>query len=123
MHVHSYISHEEVLTWYSKSSLLLLLTFESEIGKGNIPGKLFEYLAMNKPVIAFGHEDGDVAKILEQTEVGWNFEYQAGNEGSIKKTILGSFNSLQNPNQNHEFEKFNRESLTKRLVNLLNNIS
>jgi len=123
LYVHPYISHEDVLKWYSKSSLLLLLTFESEIGKGNIPGKLFEYLAMNKPVIAFGHEDGDVAEILEQIEVGWNFEYQAGNVGAIKKTILESFNSLQNPNQNHEFEKFNRESLTKRLVNLLDNIS
>jgi len=80
---------------------------------------------MNKPVIAFGHEDGDVAEILEQIEVGWNFEYQAGNVGAIKKTILESFNSTQNtnPNQNHEFEKFNRECLTKRLVNLLDNIS
>ena len=123
LNVHPYISHEEVLKWYSTSSLLLLLTFESEIGKGNIPGKLFEYLAMNKPVIAFGHESGDVAEILSQIEMGWNFEYQTGNVESIKKTILESFNSLPNPNQNHEFEKFNRESLTKRLVNLLDNIS
>ncbi len=121
--VHPYISHEEVLRWYSKSSLLLLLTFESEVGKGNIPGKLFEYLAMNKPVIAFGHKGGDVAEILSQSETGWNFEYQMVNVESIKKTILESFNSLPNPNENHEFEKFNRESLTKRVVNLLDNIT
>ena len=120
--MHGYITHTEVLEWYNKSSLLLLLTFNSEIGKGNIPGKLFEYLAMHKPIIAFGHKDGDVADIFQEVGNGNCFEYELENLIPVKEAILAAFERRNMTDKNHAVEKYNRENLTKRLVTLLDKL-
>lgn len=121
--VHGYITHSEVLKWYQKSSLLLLLTFNSEIGKGNIPGKLFEYLAMYKPIIAFGQEDGDVAEILGELKSGKCYDYSTEKVDEITNEILHQFLNKGSTDKNHSVERYNRENLTKSLVNLLDKLA
>ena len=54
LHLLGFLNHKDVIKAYSKTSLLLLLLFNSESGKGNYPGKLFEYLATKLPILAFG---------------------------------------------------------------------
>ncbi len=120
---HGYIAHTEVLKWYQKSSLLLLLTFNSEIGKGNIPGKLFEYIAMSKPIIAFGHPEGDVANILNEANAGNCFPYVNLSVEHIKKSIIAAFEAKDSNDKNHSVERYNRENLTKSLVILLDKLS
>jgi glycosyltransferase involved in cell wall biosynthesis len=46
----------------------LLLTMTNEI---SLPGKLFEYLATGKPILALAAADSEVARILEETGSGW----------------------------------------------------
>jgi glycosyltransferase involved in cell wall biosynthesis len=46
----------------------LLLIWHDEI---NIPGKLFEYLATGKPVLALSPARSEVRRLLEQTRGGW----------------------------------------------------
>ncbi len=36
-----------------------------------LTGKLFEYLATGKPILAFAPEDGEIARILRETGAGW----------------------------------------------------
>src|SRR5690606_16241377 len=43
-----YISHQEVFTYYRQASLLLLILTNTKNAKGNIPGKLFEYMATGR---------------------------------------------------------------------------
>jgi hypothetical protein len=38
--------------------------------KGIVTGKLFEYLAVRRPVLCIGPEDGDAAHILKETNAG-----------------------------------------------------
>jgi glycosyltransferase involved in cell wall biosynthesis len=46
----------------------LLLTMTNDI---SLPGKLYEYLAMRKPVLAITRRGGEVERILRETSAGW----------------------------------------------------
>jgi hypothetical protein len=113
-----YLSHAEVLVEYNEASVLLLLLFNSQSGKGNYPGKIFEYFAAKRSVLAFGPENSDAEKLIEKTKAGIYFSYD---ETKLKDDILDLF---KNENQfNFEnTESFSREKLTKDLSDLLNNI-
>ncbi|GAB5534742.1 MAG: glycosyltransferase [Rubricoccaceae bacterium] len=68
-----YVEHDEAVREMMRSALLLLSIepFESvEAERGVITGKLYEYLASSRPVLALGPEDGDAADILTRTDGG-----------------------------------------------------
>lgn len=46
----------------------LLLTMTNEF---SLPGKLFEYLASGKPIIALSPANGEVARLIAETGAGW----------------------------------------------------
>jgi len=46
----------------------LLLTMTNEF---SLPGKLFEYLASGKPIIALSPDHGEVARLIAETGAGW----------------------------------------------------
>ncbi len=46
----------------------LLLTMTNEF---SLPGKIFEYLASGKPIIALSPENGEVARLIAETGAGW----------------------------------------------------
>lgn len=63
--------HAEVLGHLERAAALLLVQWRSEATATEIPGKLFEYLALRKPVIALGAApEGEVAGILAATGAG-----------------------------------------------------
>lgn len=121
--VHGYVSHQESLDAINKANILVLTNFDTEASKGIIPGKLFEYMATNNPIIAIGPQDADVEKILNQTKAGQYFSHQEVD--SIKKYILEIYNQwLANPNQTmqadiSEVQKFHRRQLTQELAQTL----
>ena len=62
--------HKEALELMMKSQILLLpLNNTPNIG-GVVPGKLYEYLGANRPIIAIGKPDADSGKILKMTNAG-----------------------------------------------------
>ncbi|PZX59226.1 glycosyltransferase involved in cell wall biosynthesis [Algoriphagus ratkowskyi] len=65
-----YVSHHEVFEYYAKADALALILTNTKNAKGNIPGKLFEYMATSLPILALGDPEGDSAKILDKTGVG-----------------------------------------------------
>lgn len=118
--VFDYLSHQEVIKEYMKSSVLLLLLFNSKSGVGNIPGKLFEYLASQKDIIAFGPGDGDSKRIINETRAGAFFDYNTG-VGEIKQYLLKLVTN-NNTNSKIDTSQFTRQKLTKQYSNILNNI-
>lgn len=113
-----YLSHAEVLSEYNKASVLLLLLFNSKSGVGNYPGKIFEYLAVKKPILTFGPKESDVEKLIKKTNAGIYLSYD---ETKLKDDILALFRNERHFNFKHT-ESFSREKLTKDLSELLNNI-
>ena len=114
-----YLSHAQVLQQYNEADVLLLLLFNSKSGIGNYPGKIFEYFAAKKTILAFGPLSSDAQRLIENRNRGKYFSYDYTN---LKIDILDLFN---NPN-NFDFknmESFSREKLTYDLAKLLNNLS
>ena len=115
-----YISHKEAITYQKKSQLLLLIEINSEDTKCIIPGKIFEYMVSNRPIVAIGPKGSDVEKIIKETNTGNYFNYS--DYESLKRIILEHYKAFQNKTlQSHPIglQKYHRKALTKSLANLL----
>ena len=115
-----YVSHKEAIKCQKKSQLLLLVEIDSEDTKCIIPGKLFEYMVSNRPIVAIGPEGSDVEKIIKETNTGNYFTYK--DYESLKRIILEHYKAFQNNNlQSHPIglQKYHRKALTKSLANLI----
>lgn len=64
------INHQQLISIYGETDVLLLVLTNTSIAPGNLPGKLFEYIASGKPILCIGPEDGDAAKIIDQSKLG-----------------------------------------------------
>lgn len=114
-----YLSHSQVLEQYNEASVLLLLLFNSESGKGNYPGKVFEYFAAQKPILAFGPKNSDTERLIDESNSGLYYSYETAD---FKENILSLFNKKEKFSFDGK-EKFSRENLTQELSNLLNSLS
>jgi glycosyltransferase involved in cell wall biosynthesis len=116
-----YVSHNEAIAQQRKSQVLLLIEIDSEDTKSIIPGKLFEYMVSNRPILAIGPKDSDFQSILTETNTGVFFEYNQKLE--LKKTITTFYNQYLEGNLQSNgvgLQRYSRKNLTGELVALLN---
>ena len=60
----SYCEHPEAIRHMMESSLLLLIIPDHKSNRSILTGKIFEYLATEKPILFLGPSDGDAARLL-----------------------------------------------------------
>ena len=117
--IEGYKKHEEVINDYFNSDILLLLINNSDNNRVNIPGKLFEYLRVDKPILALGNPHADAVKILRKSDQNRFSAYE--DEESVYsglKFLIENHSSTNNP---QSWTEFSRRSLTKDLSDLLSN--
>ncbi|MCH7398133.1 glycosyltransferase family 4 protein [Belliella sp. DSM 107340] len=114
-----YVSHEKVFDYYRNSNLLLLILTDTKNAKGNIPGKLFEYMATGRPVLALGDVNGDSAKILNDAKAGQVFAHT--DQIGIQE-FLNKFDPDSSEEKGNSVDQYSRKNLTKTLVKTLNEI-
>jgi len=68
--LHDGVPFAEALALQHHADVLLLLQWNNPLEAGNVPGKLFEYLAARRPVIGIGYEDGVPARFLRERGAG-----------------------------------------------------
>ncbi|WP_396146114.1 glycosyltransferase family 4 protein [Flavobacterium sp.] len=115
-----YVSHSEAIKHQKASQVLLLIEIDSEETKSIIPGKLFEYMVSERPIIAIGPKDSDFAEIITSTNTGVFFTYNE--KERLKKTILSNFELyLDNKLQVYPvgLQQYSRKSLTEKLAKLI----
>lgn len=112
-----YISHSEALKLQRQSSVLLLLEINSEETKGIIPGKVFEYLSANKPILAVGPANWDAEQILKKTLAGSVFQYHE--KKAIKTYILSCFRGEVLQPDRTEIQQYHRRNLTYKLSEVI----
>lgn len=115
-----YVSHAEAVAHQRKSQVLLLIEINSEETKSIIPGKLFEYMVSNRPIIAIGPNGSDFAEIITDTNTGVFFDYSE--KLKLKSVILGFYNQfLEGKLQANGvgLQKYSRKNLTNELAQLI----
>ena len=116
-----YVSHQEAIEHQRKSQVLLLIEINSEATKSIIPGKLFEYMVSERPIIAIGPEGSDFAEIITATNTGVFFTYNE--KEKLKALLLEYYNlySVQNLKVHAVgLQQYSRKNLTEKLVELIN---
>ena len=119
-----YLPHEKILSFLQAARLLLLPLNNTPNAKGIVTGKLFEYLAVKRPVLCIGPEDGDAANILKETNAGVTIGFN--DEGKMREAILQHYNQYISGNlrsNSHGIEKYSRKNLTKELSEALNQLT
>ena len=115
-----YVSHSESLEYQSRTQLLLLIEEKSKESQYIIPGKLFEYIASKRPIIAIGPDESDIENIINQTDSGNYLRYNE--DESLCAIILEHFKNFKKDDLNvnsKAFEKYSRKNLTFKLSKLI----
>ena len=105
-----FLSYKELLIQLKNADYFLACAYN----KKHIPGKIFEYLRMGKPIIAFCDDNEELKNILHASNAGLLFKYDETGEQFFNQS--GKFHTNLN-----FVKKFERENITKQLVEILNN--
>lgn len=115
-----YVSHNEALQEQRSSQVLLLIEIDSEATNCIIPGKLFEYMVSERPILAIGPENADFKHIINETNTGAFFRYD---EKEVLKTQIETYYNQfeQNKLQVNAIglQKYSRKKLTEHLSEIL----
>jgi glycosyltransferase involved in cell wall biosynthesis len=115
-----YVSHDEAIVHQKKSQVLLLIEINSEDTKSIIPGKLFEYMVSERPIIGVGPKGCDFSEILIDTNTGVFADYSE--KEKLKNYIANYFSLFLEGNLKSNavgLQKYSRRNLTEKLVGLL----
>ena len=90
--------------------------------KGVLPGKLYEYLRLQRPILAIGPKNSILEQYLYETNSGVYAYIEDVDE--IEQAII----ELEKNNNNYitdlnQINRFSRENLTKKLISIYENNS
>ena len=112
-----YVPHARALEKQRQAQVLLLLEIDAEETRGIIPGKLFEYMAASRPVLAIGPEGWEAGELVEHCDCGAAFGY--GEQAAIESTIMQWYRAYQEGTlevRGEGVSQYHRRALTERLV-------
>lgn len=119
--VTAHVPHDEVQKLQDASQVLLLLINNAPNAKGILTGKLYEYLASGRPILAIGPEDGDAARVLKETRAGTVVGFDE--KDKIKATLVQLYRQYLEgglaSNTSEAIVKFSRKSLAADYSQLL----
>lgn len=120
LNIYAYQPHDEIVKVMASSRVLLLSVHNSPNLQGFVPGKLFEYMASNRPIICIGPENGDSALIIRQTKTGVVSHFN--DVIKLKRNIMVLYGDFINNNSElgRDIESYTRRGLTAQLAKLLN---
>ncbi len=123
VHIGGKIAHDEVLKKQLNSDVLLLISWDNEKEKMFIPGKIYEYFALKKPVLSIGYKEGSLKDLIEETKVG----YHVSSLESTKEALLDIYNEFVEKgtvelSSDINIEDYSMENMAKKFADLLNEL-
>jgi len=121
----SFVPHSESITYLLSSTVLLMGIPDVANNFCILPGKLFEYLATNKPIICIGPLQSDADEIIDECGAGRVFhydDYELIVDHLDQLAHMWQVNhNLDLPNVN--YVRYSRHNLTGDLVKIINRLS
>lgn len=113
-----YLEHREALKFIRGMDFLTLAIRSGMPGSGNVtPGRIYEYLCLKRPILAFCPLESDLAGLVNDTKSGLVFDYH--DKEGLKSTILKWFENAAGIRSQFRFEnleEFNRKKLTIKMI-------
>lgn len=119
------VAHEDAIKEMFESDVLLIFQPDLVGARFAVPGKLYEYIATGRPILAMVSQ-GPTKELIETEGLGITVDY--GDVQGIKKAIL-RFHSdwrrgiLENRVDPGLIERFSRKNLTQKLAGVLDTLS
>lgn len=114
-----HLEHREGLRMLSHSPVLLLPLNDSPNAREILPGKMYEYMALGRPILAIGPEDSDCQKILTRAGAGsyHSFSDVEGIQSALEKAFL-MWHKGETAEPPKEIEQFSRRHLAGEMIRL-----
>ncbi len=118
------ISREMSIEKQRRSHLLLLLTWDNPDERGVYTGKVFDYLAAERPIISIGMSGSVIEDLLKSTSAG----SYASNEKDLKKAILDAYqeykfrSAVSYHGLASEIDKYNHVEMARKFSTILDEL-
>jgi hypothetical protein len=119
------VPRETALSKQRESQLLLLLKWNDPEQKGAYSGKIFEYLAARRPILAVGGYDDVVSELLEKTKAG----VCGQTSEDIKALLLALYQEYRSTGavkyggDEAETSKYSHREMARQFAHILDDIS
>ncbi len=118
------VPHKTVLEKEAQSDILLLISWNSPDEQMFIPGKIYEYFALAKPVLSIGYKSGSLKDLIAKTGIG----YHVANLEDTKNAILKFYDEFMekgavNLDSNLDIEEYSMETMAGKFAKLLDDLS
>lgn len=120
-----YLPHRQNIAYLLAADLLLLIMGRSHALQGMLTGKVFEYLAAGKPILALAPECAD-AELLREAQAGVIVppeDIPAIASALVDLYIRWAQNDLKTAPRPEVVARYERRNLTARLANILDNLT
>ncbi len=121
---HDYVPHRELERFRQVTNAFLLILDTSARNRGNYSGKIYEFLAANRPILAIVPRTGVAHQLIEETRTGVAV---SGDKTEIANAIERLYlqwkdgNSAWNPNWK-VIHQYQRRKITRRLAEEFNRL-
>lgn len=121
----SQVPRHQALQQMANSQLLLLLLNLAGNTMGRIPGKVYEYFAVKRPIICLSPVGSDSDKMISEAGAGFSAEYH--DKAKIKQLLSYYFEMWEREKvikiETAGFEKYTNYHQTQKIARLLNEIT
>jgi glycosyltransferase involved in cell wall biosynthesis len=119
--LHSQAPHATAIAAMRSSDALLLVANTTPGAEATVPGKLFEYLAVGRPVLAIAPPASSTADVLHATGGGWLAN--ASSADSIASVLRQAYAERERRPNFTEVEKFDRRRLAGDLAAIFDEVN
>lgn len=118
------LPHSEVIPHLQRSPVLLLPLNDTPNISGVVPGKLFEYMGAQRPILCIGKTDGDAARIIKGANAGELIDFNESEK--LMQVIKKMFDNYERGTlevKSSDYRKYGRDKLAGEIAMALDEIS